>query len=34
MQDLGLLIARPGRGGTKLSSKGEVFLRRNRDLDC
>jgi hypothetical protein len=34
MQDLGLLIARPGRGGTKLSSKGEVFLRQNRDLDC
>lgn len=27
MQELGLLIARQGRGGTKLSDKGEAFLK-------
>lgn len=28
MQDIGLVIARQGRGGTKISGKGEVFLKR------
>ncbi|QUW21326.1 hypothetical protein JSQ81_16170 [Sporosarcina sp. Marseille-Q4063] len=32
MQELGLLNARLGRGGTKLSGKGEAFLKQQRSM--
>jgi hypothetical protein len=32
MQELGLLNARQGRGGTKLSDKGEAFLKQQRGM--
>ncbi len=33
LQELGLINARQGRGGAKISVKGELFLERNTDLN-
>ena len=34
MQEIGLVNARQGRGGTKLSDKGEAFLKQHNEVSA